>query len=238
MAREPRWEKANSAGLAVGQLREPAGLSERLLNAILSISGCATLEEALEPLLDAALDVTQMDGGGVYWVEGDFAVLRHHRGLPEAFFREVMHVPIASTPVRTVLDQREPVEVAEISPSMREIFRRHGLIVHVCIRGEVDSDSEAVRSFLYRTAQEILFNTVKHAQVREATLRLRRVRDELWLTISDKGRGFDPASLAQTAGFGLSTIRERAELLGGRMKVKSAPGKGSTFCVAVPDVGA
>jgi len=113
---------------------------------------------------------------------------------------------------------------------------KHGLTVRVEIRDGADSDSEAVRSFLYRAAREILFNAVKHAQAREVRLRLQRVRDELWLTISDKGRGFDPASLAQTAGLGLLTIRERAELLGGRMKNKSAPGRGSTFFIAVPTV--
>jgi PAS domain S-box-containing protein len=113
---------------------------------------------------------------------------------------------------------------------------KHGLTVHVEIRGGADSESESVRSFLYRTAQEILFNAAKHAGVREAKLRLQRVREELWLTISDKGRGFDPAALAGTAGLGLSTIRERAGLLGGRMTIKSAPGKGSIFLIAVPDV--
>jgi len=115
---------------------------------------------------------------------------------------------------------------------------KYGLTVQVEIRGSVVSNSEPVRSFLYRTAREILFNTAKHAQVQEARLRLQRVRDELWLTIRDKGRGFDPTSLAQTAGFGLSTIRERAELLGGRMRIKSAPGKGSIFFITVPDIGA
>jgi CheY-like chemotaxis protein len=57
----------------------------------------------------------------------------------------------------------------------------------------------------------------------------------LWLTISDKGRGFDPRALGQTAGFGLLSTRERVELLGGRMKIRSAPGRGSTFLIAVPD---
>ena len=59
---------------------------------------------------------------------------------------------------------------------------KHGLTVRVEIRGGADSDSEAVRSFVYRAAREILFNAVKHAQVREVKLRLQRVRDELWLT--------------------------------------------------------
>jgi PAS domain S-box-containing protein len=112
---------------------------------------------------------------------------------------------------------------------------KHGLTVRVEIRRDADSDSEAVRSFLYRAAREILFNAAKYAHAREAILRLQRVRDALWLTISDKGQGFDVTSLAETDGFGLLTIRERAELLGGRMKIKSTPGKGSTFFIAVPD---
>jgi PAS domain S-box-containing protein len=119
-----------------------------------------------------------------------------------------------------------------------QMERKHGLTVRVEVRRHANSRSEPVRSFLYRAAQEILFNAAKHAQVREARLRLQRVRQELWLTISDRGCGFDPASLAQTAGFGLLTIRERAELLGGRMTIKSAPGKGSIFFITVPDVGA
>jgi signal transduction histidine kinase len=89
--------------------------------------------------------------------------------------------------------------------------------------------------FLYRAAQEILFNVIKHAEVSEAKLRFKRVRNQLRLTISDQGQGFDLRSLARTAGFGLLSVRERAELLGGRMKIRSAMGKGSTFLIAVPD---
>lgn len=559
MAAVPQWEMGGSTCQAMERLHH-AALNERMLNALISISGCATLEEALKPLLDAALDVTQMDGGGVYWVEGDLAVLRHHRGLPEAFIREVTRMSLAPLPVEILLDQRQPVEVAEISPAMRELFRRHGirhvfsfplrargvlfgflnvgstraeasdragilalhllvneiqslffrlysekalreseerfsafmdnspaiawmkdeqgryvylngtyarrfgvqlddcrgktdfdfwpkeiaeefhrndqevlrtgqtlevveetpapdgtrsywrnykfllqdasgrrfvggigaditqrkqleqmlrrvnerleeqvqartnelnqtidrlrtamtelehravqlqkltlelvqtedrernrfaeflhddlqqtlaaakfhvgilggrirsdkaamqileqvrqmlkeaigksrdlshelgppmlchsnletifewlagqmerkhgLTVHVEVRNRADSSYEPVKSFLYRAAREILFNTVKHAQVREVKLRLQRVHQELWLTLSDRGQGFEPTSLAQTAGFGLLTIRERVESLGGHMKIKSAPGNGSIFFIAVPDVGA
>jgi CheY-like chemotaxis protein len=54
------------------------------------------------------------------------------------------------------------------------------------------------------------------------------------LSVSDRGRGFDPQELPQAAGFGLLSIRERIELLGGRMTIKSAKGNGSRFFIALP----
>jgi len=117
----------------------------------------------------------------------------------------------------------------------QQMESKHGLVVHVQTRGPLHAPSEPVRMFLYRAAREILFNVIKHAEVSEARLRLKRVRNRLRLTISDQGRGFDLRSLAGAAGFGLLSVRERAELLGGRMKIRSATGKGSTFLIAVPD---
>jgi signal transduction histidine kinase len=55
------------------------------------------------------------------------------------------------------------------------------------------------------------------------------------LSVSDRGRGFDPQGISKTAGLGLRTVRERVALLGGRMKIRSAKGKGTTFRLVVPD---
>jgi CheY-like chemotaxis protein len=115
-----------------------------------------------------------------------------------------------------------------------QVRAKHGLVVHVHAGGQVHLQSDAIRTFLYKTAQELLFNVVKHAQVREAGLRVRQCDRCICLSVSDRGRGFDPQTLGQTAGFGLLSIRERVELLRGRMKIRSAPGQGSTFFVAVP----
>jgi len=116
-----------------------------------------------------------------------------------------------------------------------QIQAKHGLTVHVEVHGPVDVSSDSIKVFLFRTAQEILFNIVKHAEVTEAAVRLRWRRGQLWLTVCDHGRGFDPKALGQAGGSGLWSIRERAELLGGRMKIRSAPDRGSTFLIAVPD---
>jgi CheY-like chemotaxis protein len=91
-----------------------------------------------------------------------------------------------------------------------------------------------IKSLLFRAAQELLFNVVKHARVWEARLRVRPCGRCICLSVSDRGRGFDPRALEEIAGFGLLSIRERVELLKGRMKIRSAPGRGSAFFIAVP----
>ncbi|MGE5294083.1 MAG: response regulator, partial [Solirubrobacterales bacterium] len=117
----------------------------------------------------------------------------------------------------------------------KQVQSKHGLVVHIEVHGRVDARSESIKAFLFRAGQEILFNTVKHAKVDEARLRLQRRNGQLWLTIADRGRGFDPSTLSQAAGFGLLSIRERVGLLGGRMKIRSVPNRGSVFLIAVPD---
>jgi PAS domain S-box-containing protein len=115
-----------------------------------------------------------------------------------------------------------------------EMQAKYGLGVRVKVDREVRSESEAIKSLLFRAAQELLFNVVKYAQVREARLRVRPCERCICLSVSDRGRGFDPQRLENTAGFGLLSIRERVELLRGRMKIRSAAGRGSTFFIAVP----
>jgi PAS domain S-box-containing protein len=116
-----------------------------------------------------------------------------------------------------------------------QLQAQHGLVVHVHVQGPARLPSEALKGFLYKAAQELLFNVVKHAGVKEAQIRVRQCGRCICLSVSDRGRGFDPQELRKTTGFGLLSIRERVELLGGRMKIRSAPGRGSTFLIVVPD---
>jgi signal transduction histidine kinase len=115
-----------------------------------------------------------------------------------------------------------------------QIEARYGLAVHVRADGKVDLPSDTLTSLLYRTVQELLFNVVKHARVNEARIVIRQRGHCVYLSVSDQGRGFDPQRLQETAGFGLLSIRERVELLGGRVKIKSAPGQGRSFLIVVP----
>jgi len=115
-----------------------------------------------------------------------------------------------------------------------QVQAKYGLVVHVQAYGQVILHSDALKGFLYRAAQELLFNVVKHARVPEARVQVRRLGRYIGLSVSDRGRGFDVQALREAAGFGLLSLRERIELLGGRMKIKSVRGQDSTF-VVVPD---
>jgi DNA-binding NarL/FixJ family response regulator/anti-sigma regulatory factor (Ser/Thr protein kinase) len=116
-----------------------------------------------------------------------------------------------------------------------QVQAKHGLLVCVDTFSKVELQSDALKAFLYKAAQELLFNVVKHGRTNEARIRVRRSGRCICLSVSDRGRGFDPQELGETAGFGLFSIRERIELLGGRMTIRSAKGKGSIFHIVVPD---
>jgi PAS domain S-box-containing protein len=116
----------------------------------------------------------------------------------------------------------------------REVQTKHGLTVHLDVGGGTELPS-TLKSLLYKAAQELLFNVVKHAGVRQARLRLRHRRGYVCLSVSDTGRGFDTQEFDQARGLGLLRVREQIKFLGGRLKVRSTKGEGSLFILAVPN---
>ncbi len=127
-------------------------------------------------------------------------------------------------------------DLAEVLQWLTHRIRaQQGLSIDLKSSGDMMLHSEALATFLFRAAQEMLFNVVKHAHVHEAAIRVRRFGRYVGLSVSDEGQGFDPQELKETSGIGLFSIRERTELLGGHMKVRSARGKGSRLRIVVPD---
>jgi len=130
------------------------------------------------------------------------------------------------------------VELTEILSWLAcHMQRKHGLTVHVEAHGPVDSSSEPLKALLYKVAQELLFNVVKHADVNEARIRVRCMGKRIYLSVVDCGRGFDSQGLPGATGFGLLSIHERVQLLGGQMKIRSRRGVGTRVLIAVPDEG-
>ncbi len=112
-----------------------------------------------------------------------------------------------------------------------------GAEIDVTISGSPRPLHPDVEVTILRAAQEALANTRRHAAAGHTTLTLTYFDDEVSLDVVDDGRGFEPASLAApgpAGGHGLRGMRERAELLGGRLDVESAPGEGTTIALALP----
>ncbi len=130
--------------------------------------------------------------------------------------------------IALTLHDDEPVELA-LARAAEDVAGRVGVDVRV----EVDSGIEVaptVREGLVRIVQEAVSNAGRHghAQVVRVSLGSDRV-----LAVVDDGDGFDPEGAAE-GRFGLVSMRERAERLGGRLTVRSAPGAGTTIEVVLP----
>ena len=89
-----------------------------------------------------------------------------------------------------------------------------------------------LQTLLFRIAQEALTNASRHARAGSVLLRLVARGAELQLQVIDDGEGFDPA--ATPRGSGLSGVRERLRLHGGRLELQSAPGHGTRLRASVP----
>jgi signal transduction histidine kinase len=89
-----------------------------------------------------------------------------------------------------------------------------------------------VETAVYRIVQEALTNVVKHANARHVSVVLTRKNGAVSVVIEDDGKGFDPNRPAE--GIGLSGMRERVELLDGRLLVDSSPGAGTTLVLELP----
>ena len=93
-------------------------------------------------------------------------------------------------------------------------------------------------STLFRITQEAVNNIVKHSDAEKVEIILRQRDEDILLEVNDDGQGFDLASIREKAlqlqHLGLLGIQERAELVGGDAKLRSAPGRGTQILVSVP----
>lgn len=156
---------------------------------------------------------------------------------------EILHESIDSA--RSLTAELQPPVLYEegMVPALRWLAdwmgERYGLEVGLRLDESARADDERLRTLIFQSARELLFNVVKHAGVRQVMLALVPAGDELIrLTVEDEGAGFDPDVLEgearPLAGFGLFSIRERLKALGGNLRVKSQPGSGTRIDLFIP----
>jgi len=119
-----------------------------------------------------------------------------------------------------------------------KFHEQHGIQTNFIDDGNPKPLSNDIRIVLFRTVRELLFNIVKHADAKNVTVSMERENSDLRIRITDDGIGFDlsdfDADTGKRAGFGIFSIREQLDFLGGHLEIKSKPGRGTCITLAAP----
>lgn len=131
-----------------------------------------------------------------------------------------------------------------LAPALRWLCRTLGEWTGFAVELELNTIEEDDRlsrdleTLAFRVVQEALTNSMKHSGTTSARVLLERRAGRLFVRISDRGDGFDPALAmapeGRSRGFGLRGMRDRVELAGGRLQLRSRPGEGTVLEVEVP----
>jgi two-component system, NarL family, sensor kinase len=139
---------------------------------------------------------------------------------------------------RSVLDLRAaPLEGRPLSGALKALVDRWEAETGIGARYRAVNGSRPlpprVEAALYRICQEALTNVARHAGAERVTVRLVATPDRVRLVVEDDGRGFDAFDVPEDR-HGLVGMRERAEMLGGTLEVRSDPGAGTRIEANVP----
>jgi len=101
-----------------------------------------------------------------------------------------------------------------------------------------DEEMDVLESYLevvvFRAAQEMLGNAMRHSQGSEIKIQLEMPEHAVKLSIEDNGKGFDPHIIEDVKKMGLRLIKERVEILKGQFDIDSTPGRGARVFITVP----
>lgn len=140
--------------------------------------------------------------------------------------------------------------VAELSPPvlrehglaaglqwLGEFMRKHDMAVAVTVPAEPLTLPENQAVLLFQSVRELLMNCWKHAGTGQASVTVDRQADTLRIEVRDQGKGFDPGAAMtadeQSSKFGLLSIRERMQALGGCLALESEPGRGTVATISL-----
>jgi signal transduction histidine kinase len=121
---------------------------------------------------------------------------------------------------------------------VEEFQRMHGLVCYYQNDGAWKPLERDISALLFQAANELLVNVVKHAGVEECELRVEKEGEWIRVTVQDEGAGFDPSQIGRArrmeGGFGLFSIRERMNGIGGRLEIEAGPGHGARLSLLAP----
>ncbi len=171
---------------------------------------------------------------------------RHLAGEPAvgdglATLKELLQEAILAT--RSLSQELSPTAlrkgglVAALRWLCEHVSELHGLSVDITAASVPEDFDESIQVFLFRAAQELLLNIAKHAETPEAWIRLTADEKVLTMEVEDRGKGFGTdgeVDCRKLGTFGLFSIGERVELLGGEIRIDTAPNEGFRVRIDLP----
>jgi signal transduction histidine kinase len=142
--------------------------------------------------------------------------------------------------MRALIFQLRPVTLQEeglliaLKKHLAALNSRHNRVVELKVTGTPRRLPAAIEDAAFRIIQESLNNVVKHAQAPRAQVDLDFGTEELRLVTTDNGKGFDTSVRPRAHAMGMSSMRERAESVSGRLTVESAVGSGTRVLAQLP----
>jgi PAS domain S-box-containing protein len=168
-------------------------------------------------------------------------------GAPRAAIDEAVELIAQSvTDTRTLTFELSPPVLYDLGLKealawlVEEVEKQHGLRIELVDDAADKPLDDATAALVFRAVRELLMNVLKHAKAGTARVSLRRTNDDVDIEVEDKGVGFDATDLAPrpgSGGFGLFSVREQINRLGGTVEVVSAPAQGTCVTMRVPVKG-
>lgn len=117
-----------------------------------------------------------------------------------------------------------------------QVDETKGINVKCEISGDTKRLPENTEIMLYRIIQEMVNNTLKHAEAKFFSIVINIQKDHLNIEYSDDGKGFNVEEKFESKSIGLTSIQSRVNFLSGNVTVKSEPGQGVNFIIHIPIV--
>lgn len=120
---------------------------------------------------------------------------------------------------------------------MKGFSKQTRVHVRLTVYAGVEKLDSVQRTVLYRIAQEALTNVARHAHASRVDVNIQKLPRAVCLTINDNGKSFQVERVLhakKNRRLGLLGMRERVEMIGGSLRIESAPGQGTTICAQIP----
>jgi two-component system, NarL family, sensor histidine kinase DevS len=222
---------AASAATAVATARSVAAARLRLSVEAADQARARWARELHDETLQGLTGARMVLSGGM--ARDDPAALRRAAEAADA------HLAEETRKLRDLIAELRPAALDDLGlgPAIESLAKRQAAIGGFSVELEVELESERrlnrdTETAIYRIVQEALSNAVKHAQAQEVSLRVTQLADRVQVAVEDDGAGFEPD--VAPGGFGLTGMRERALLAGGRLWITSAEGGPTRVAAVLP----